>query len=124
MRTINGPGLMLSQFMSDQPPFNSLEAIAGWAAGLGYKAFMVPIHDRRAIEVTRAAQDDRYAAEIKATLSRHGIVISERSAHRATHHHGEERARRSDDRPADDQCGVVQDEAGRGGGQPRTGVQQ
>ncbi len=83
MRTINGPGLMLSQFISDQPPFNSLEAIASWAAGLGYKSFMVPIHDRRAIDVTRAAQDDRYAAEITATLSRHGIVISELSAHRA-----------------------------------------
>ncbi len=83
MRTIKGPGLMLSQFMSDQPPFNTLEAIAGWASGLGYKSFMVPIHDQRAIDVARAARDDLYAASLKDTLSRHGIVISELSAHRA-----------------------------------------
>ncbi len=83
MRTIKGPGLMLSQFMSDQPPFNRLDTIAGWAAGLGYKSFMVPIHDIRAIDVARAARDDAYAAGLKDTLSRHGIVISELSAHRA-----------------------------------------
>lgn len=83
MRTIKGPGLMLSQFLSDQPPFDTLESIAGWAAGLGYKSFMVPIHDARAIDVEKAARSDGYVEAFKRTLSRHGLVVSELSAHRA-----------------------------------------
>ena len=37
MRTIKGPALLIAQLASDHPPFNSLPAIAKWAAGLGYK---------------------------------------------------------------------------------------
>lgn len=83
MRTIKGPGLMLSQFLSDRPPFDSLEGIAGWAAGLGFKAFQIPVHDTRAIEVEHAARDAAYRETLLATLRRHGLVISELAAHRA-----------------------------------------
>ncbi|MBL8698429.1 MAG: sugar phosphate isomerase/epimerase [Alphaproteobacteria bacterium] len=83
MRTLKGPGLMLSQFLGDQPPFDSLPAIAAWAAGLGYRSFMVPIHDRRAIDVEAVARDDAAARAVTDALARHGLVVSELSAHRA-----------------------------------------
>lgn len=35
MKTIKGPGIFLAQFAGDAAPFNSLEAIADWAAALG-----------------------------------------------------------------------------------------
>jgi sugar phosphate isomerase/epimerase len=83
MRTIKGPGLMLSQFLSDRPPFDSLDAIGGWAAKLGFKALQIPIHDRRAIDVELAASDAGYRASLHETMARHGLEISELSAHRA-----------------------------------------
>lgn len=83
MRTIKGPGLMLSQFLGDEPPFDSLAGISGWAAGLGFKAFQIPVHDRRAIDVERAARDGAYRDDLRAILAGHGLEISELSAHRA-----------------------------------------
>jgi len=32
MKTIKGPAIFLAQFAGDTAPFNSLDAIAGWAA--------------------------------------------------------------------------------------------
>ena len=37
MKTIEGPAIFLAQFAGDAPPFNSLDAIAGWAAELGFR---------------------------------------------------------------------------------------
>ena len=37
MKTIKGPAIFLAQFAGDEAPFNSLDAIAAWAGGLGYK---------------------------------------------------------------------------------------
>jgi hypothetical protein len=37
MKTIQGPAIFLAQFAGDAAPFNSLDAIGRWAAGLGYK---------------------------------------------------------------------------------------
>ena len=36
MKTIKGPAIFLAQFAGDAAPFNSLESIARWAAGLGF----------------------------------------------------------------------------------------
>ena len=36
MRTVKGPALLIAQLASDSPPFNTLSAIAKWAASLGY----------------------------------------------------------------------------------------
>ena len=35
MKTIKGPAIFLAQFAGSTPPFNTLDAIADWAAGLG-----------------------------------------------------------------------------------------
>src|SRR5438309_11664883 len=42
MRSIKGPAIFLAQFAGGAPPFNNLKAIAGWAAGLGFKACRSP----------------------------------------------------------------------------------
>lgn len=33
---ILGPAIFLAQFLSDEPPFDSLDTICRWAASLGY----------------------------------------------------------------------------------------
>ena len=35
MKTLKGPAIFLAQFAGDAAPFNSLPAIAQWAADLG-----------------------------------------------------------------------------------------
>ncbi|MCG8357593.1 MAG: sugar phosphate isomerase/epimerase, partial [Kiloniellales bacterium] len=42
MRTIKGPAIFLAQFAGDEPPFNSLDSIAAWAAGHGYRGVQIP----------------------------------------------------------------------------------
>lgn len=80
---IRGPGVMLSQFMGDAAPFDSLEGVAGWLAGLGYKGVQIPVHDARLIDLPRAATDDAYCRDYRARLAALGLEISELAAHRA-----------------------------------------
>ena len=47
MKTIKGPAIFLAQFGGDEAPFNSLDSIAKWAAGLGYKGVQIPSWDAR-----------------------------------------------------------------------------
>ena len=56
MRTIKGPALLIAQLASDRPPFNSLPAIAKWAASLGYKGPQLPISDGRVLDLCRGAE--------------------------------------------------------------------
>ena len=35
MNSMQGPAIFLAQFLRDVPPYNSLDAIAGWVSGLG-----------------------------------------------------------------------------------------
>ena len=42
MKTIKGPGIFLAQFEGETPPFDRLETIADWAAGLGYQGVQLP----------------------------------------------------------------------------------
>ena len=81
MKTLKGPSIFLSQFISDQPPFNSLETIAAWAAGLGYKAVQIPTHLPHIFDLAKAAQSEDYCAEICSTLANVGLEISELSTH-------------------------------------------
>jgi len=81
MRTIKGPGIFLTQFLGAQPPFNTLDGLAGWAAGLGYKALQIPCHNKAIFDVQQAAESQTYCDEISGTLAEHGLVISELSTH-------------------------------------------
>jgi hypothetical protein len=44
------PAIFLAQFIGDAQPFDSFDAICGWAAGLGYKGVQVPTSDPRLLE--------------------------------------------------------------------------
>ncbi len=81
MRTLNGPGLFLAQFMGSQPPFDTLDAIAAWAAKLGFKGVQLPSWDARVIDLERAATSQTYADEVKGKLAAKGLAITELSTH-------------------------------------------
>ena len=81
MKTIKGPALFLAQFAGDEAPFNSLDSIAAWAAGLGYQGVQIPSWDARMIDLKRAAESHTYCDEIKGTLAKHGLALTELSTH-------------------------------------------
>ncbi len=81
MRTIKGPAIFLAQFASDNAPFNSLDGIAGWAAGLGYAGIQIPTWDGRLFDLKKAAESRAYCDEIKGLLAGHGLEITELSTH-------------------------------------------
>ncbi|WP_294223648.1 sugar phosphate isomerase/epimerase [uncultured Shimia sp.] len=78
---LKGPGLFLAQFASDNSPFNSLEAIADWAAGLGYKGLQIPSGDPRFIDLEKAATSKTYCDELSGMLSDRGLEVTELSTH-------------------------------------------
>jgi sugar phosphate isomerase/epimerase len=80
---MRGPGVMLSQFMGDVPPFDSLDGVVGWLAGQGYVGVQLPVHDPRLVDLERVATDAAAARDLVARLARHGVEITELAAHRA-----------------------------------------
>ena len=81
MRTIKGPGIFLAQFIGDKAPFSSLDAIADWAAGLGYKGLQIPTTDPRFLDLVKAADSQDYCDEIVGKLAEKGLSITELSTH-------------------------------------------
>lgn len=81
MKTIQGPAIFLAQFVGDEAPFNSFDAICGWVASLGYKGVQVPTWDKRLMDLERAASSQEYCDDLIATAAKHGVVISELSTH-------------------------------------------
>ncbi|MBS3017640.1 Inosose dehydratase [Comamonas sp. PE63] len=81
MQTIKGPSLHLAQFADDKAPFNSLEDIARWAAGVGFKALQIPAWDSRLFDLSTAAQSQSYCDDVSGMLASHGLVASELTTH-------------------------------------------
>ena len=81
MNTLKGPGIFLAQFASDEPPFNSLETIAAWAASLGYKGLQIPTLDARLFDLAKAAHSQTYCDDLTDVLARHGLRVTELSTH-------------------------------------------
>jgi sugar phosphate isomerase/epimerase len=81
MKTIKGPAIFLAQFAGDAPPFNSLDAMADWAAGLGFRGVQIPTWDARLFDLARAASSKAYCDDIQGTLARHGLRLTELSTH-------------------------------------------
>jgi len=81
MKTIKGPALFLAQFAGDQPPYNTLEGMAGWAAGLGYVGIQIPTWDQRLFDLKRAAESKSYCEEVLGIASRAGLKVTELSTH-------------------------------------------
>ncbi len=81
MKTIKGPGIFLAQFAGDQAPYNTLDGMAGWAAGHGYVGIQIPSWDRRLFDLERAAESQAYCDEVKGIAARHGLEVTELSTH-------------------------------------------
>ncbi|KFC69952.1 Inosose isomerase [Devosia sp. LC5] len=81
MRTIKGPAVFLAQFAGDKPPFNSFDAICGWAANYGYKGVQIPTWVTSLIDLEKAATSKTYADELTGTAAKHGLAITELSTH-------------------------------------------
>jgi sugar phosphate isomerase/epimerase len=81
MKTIKGPAIFLAQFAGDVAPFNTLDSIAKWAAGLGYKGIQMPSWDARLFDLAKAASSKTYCDEVKGTLAQYGLQITELSTH-------------------------------------------
>ena len=81
MRTIDGPAIFLAQFLGDTPPFDTIEHIGKWAAGLGFKGIQIPAWDERCIDLERTAKSKTFADEFKGKLKELGLEITELSTH-------------------------------------------
>lgn len=81
MKTIRGPAIFLAQFISDTEPFDSIEGMARWAAGLGFAGIQVPIGNPSFIDVALAAESRDYCDDLKGRVEDCGVVITELSTH-------------------------------------------
>ncbi len=81
MKTIKGPGIFLSQFIAGDAPFNSLDGLAEWAAGLGYVALQIPCDHPAIFDLEKAAASQTYCDEIRGRLAEKGLEVSELSTH-------------------------------------------
>lgn len=81
MKTIKGPAIFLAQFAGDQAPFNNLDSITKWAAGLGYKGVQIPTWDGRLFDLKKAAESKAYCDDLRGTLQKNGVEVTELSTH-------------------------------------------
>ena len=78
---MKGPGIFLAQFVGDQAPFDSLPAIARWAASLGYVGVQIPTWDQRLFDLETAAGSQDYCDEVAGGCREAGVAITELSTH-------------------------------------------
>jgi len=81
MTTLLGPAIFLAQFISNEAPFNDLDAICRWAADLGFKGIQLPTLDTRFIDLKLAAESKTYADELSGKVNSYGLQITELSTH-------------------------------------------
>jgi sugar phosphate isomerase/epimerase len=81
MKTIQGPGIFLAQFAGDDAPFNTLEGMAQWAAGLGFVGVQIPTWDKRLFDLKLAAESKGYCDEVLGVVGRAGLAVTELSTH-------------------------------------------
>ncbi len=81
MKTMRGPALFLAQFMGETPPFNQLDTIAEWCAGIGYAGVQIPAWDDRCIDLATAAESKDYCEDWMARLAKYEIAPTELATH-------------------------------------------
>lgn len=81
MRTIQGPGIFLAQYMSATAPFNTLESACKWMASVGYVGVQIPSWDSRCIDLRQAADSKTYCDEIRGVVESCGLRITDLSTH-------------------------------------------
>ena len=77
---MKGPAIFLAQFAGAEPPFDTLENMAKWAADLGYVGIQVPT-DPALFDLSIAADSQDYCDEIAGKVGQYGIQITELSTH-------------------------------------------
>ena len=78
---MKGPAIFLAQFAGDEAPFDSLESMARWAAGLGYKGIQIPSWDARLFDLAKAAESQDYCDEVAGICREAGVEVTELSTH-------------------------------------------
>ena len=81
MKTLKGPAIFLAQFMADEDPFDNIEAMAKWAANLGFVGIQVPIGNPAFIDVAQAAESKNYCDDLNGRVRECGVEITELSTH-------------------------------------------
>src|SRR5579859_6099873 len=81
MKTIKGPAIFLAQFAGDEAPFNNLDSITKWAAGLGFAGVQIPTWDGRLFDLKKAAESQAYCDEVVGTVRAAGLEVTELSTH-------------------------------------------
>lgn len=74
---MQGPAVFLAQFLRDQEPFNNLENIGRWFAGLGYKGVQIPAWDARVIDLDQASSSRTYCDDYRGKLAGMGLAVTE-----------------------------------------------
>ena len=80
MTGMKGPGIFLAQFLGDTAPFDTLDGLAEWAAGLGYVGVQIPCN-AQLIDLKLAAESKTYCDDLRGRLAGHGIEVTELSTH-------------------------------------------
>ncbi|WP_340318074.1 sugar phosphate isomerase/epimerase family protein [Rhizorhabdus argentea] len=80
MKTIKGPAIFLAQYVGDTAPFDTLEHLAEWAGGLGYKGVQIPV-DPRLIDIATAAESKGYCDDLRGRLAAYDVEPTELSTH-------------------------------------------
>lgn len=75
------PGIFLAQFIGPEAPFNRLDTIAEWAAGLGYEGIQIPCSAPHIFDLDLAASSQTYCDEISGMLGEHHLRITDLSTH-------------------------------------------
>ena len=75
-------GLFIGQFIGVEPPFDTLDHIAGWAASLGFLGLQIPTGNAAIFDLQRAAESDAYCDEVRGTLASHGLELTELNSSR------------------------------------------
>ncbi len=83
MAQIKGPAIFLAQFMRDEEPYNTIDNIGRWVAGLGYRGVQIPAWDARAIDLDQAAESKTYCDEYRGKLREMGLEPTELAAYLA-----------------------------------------
>lgn len=81
MASMKGPAVLLAQFMRDESPYDTLENIGGWVAGLGYNGVQIPAWDPRTIDLDQAAESAAYCDEYRGRLADLGLEVTELATH-------------------------------------------
>lgn len=82
MKTMQGPGIFLAQYVGAHEPFNTRRGIAAWAGQLGFKALQIPCNCPAEIfDVKLAAESSAYCDQVRGELAEYGVEISELSTH-------------------------------------------